>query len=95
MSDELKGRPQPIVDPESGNLDPLPLQLSEKAPLPTLETAIPLTKEKEKPVVLAPKPAPKPKRQVPRWVLWSLWFNTYRYSRFSLNIFRSVSHRFE
>ncbi|KAF9036741.1 hypothetical protein BJ165DRAFT_1408808 [Panaeolus papilionaceus] len=78
MSDELKGRPQPIVDPESGNLDPLPLQLSEKAPLPTLETAIPLTKEKEKPVVLAPKPAPKPKRQVPRWVLWSLWFNTYR-----------------
>lgn len=25
------------------------------------------------------KPPPKPKKKVPRWILWQLWFNTYRY----------------
>jgi hypothetical protein len=24
------------------------------------------------------KPAPKPKKKVPKWILWQLWFNTYR-----------------
>ena len=25
-----------------------------------------------------PKPAPKPKKKVSKWILWQLWFNTYR-----------------
>lgn len=27
-----------------------------------------------------PKPAPKPKKKVSKWILWQLWFNTYRYT---------------
>lgn len=25
-----------------------------------------------------PKPAAKPKKKVSKWILWQLWFNTYR-----------------
>ena len=33
----------------------------------------------KKDTVPAPKPAPKPKKKVSKWILWQLWFNTYRY----------------
>lgn len=26
-----------------------------------------------------PKAPPKPKKKVSKWILWQLWFNTYRY----------------
>ncbi|KAF8892609.1 hypothetical protein BD779DRAFT_1436875 [Infundibulicybe gibba] len=72
-----------IVDPEKGTLDPLPLRtpfdeknekaaLSQDLTIPTFE----LPKSKE--VVIAPRPTPKPKKKVPKWVLFVLWFNTYR-----------------
>ena len=25
------------------------------------------------------KPPPRPKKKVSKWILWQLWFNTYRY----------------
>ena len=38
----------------------------------------------------AAKPPPKPKKKVSKWILWQLWFNTYRsvasYRRRRLNI---------
>ena len=41
-----------------------------------LVPALPYTKEKEAPIVA--KPVVKPKKKVSKWVLWRLWFNTYR-----------------
>lgn len=32
----------------------------------------------ELPYKAAAKPAPKPKKKVSKWILWQLWFNTYR-----------------
>ena len=92
MSDELKGHSQPSVDPEKGLLDSLTVQLpynaDVKAPLSTPEskekdTAVTTTTE----VVVAAKPSkapPKPKKKVPLWIVWTLWFNTYRYIAFQL-----------
>ena len=42
-----------------------------------------LLKEKESVTVTqlpkpAARPAPKPKKKVSKWILWQLWFNTYR-----------------
>ena len=31
-------------------------------------------------VTVAPRPAAK-KKKVSKWILWKLWFNTYRYAR--------------
>ncbi|RXW15872.1 hypothetical protein EST38_g9985 [Candolleomyces aberdarensis] len=82
MSDQLKRHPNPPLDPEKGDLEvnhPQP-STSTKA---TNETAI--TDEKNKvvvkeiPVVPAPPSSPpKPKQKVSRWILFQLWFNTYR-----------------
>jgi len=38
---------------------------------------VPATKE-ERPAAPPAKPAPKPKKKVSKWILWQLWFNTYR-----------------
>jgi len=88
MSDQLNGNPLPL-DPEKGTLDPTPVQLSyndTKKPVDVVDL-LPSSKEKDsavtthtKEVVVAakPKPAGKPKRKVSKWVLWRLWFNTYR-----------------
>jgi hypothetical protein len=85
MSNELKG-PSQTIDPEKGLLDSqaLPYNGDVKAPL---SPAIPLTKEKDlavttttKEVAARPsKPPSKPKKKVPLWIIWTLWFNTYRY----------------
>lgn len=98
MSDELKGIPQTPMDPEKGTLDPLPVSTltynqDVKTPFSTLDVSPALLASKEKDstvttttkeVVVAakPKPAAKPKRKVSKWVLWRLWFNTYRYLSF-------------
>ncbi|GJE86866.1 hypothetical protein PsYK624_029490 [Phanerochaete sordida] len=49
--------------------------LAQVSALPVAE----LTKEKDTPAAVnRPKPAPKPKKKVSKWILWQLWFNTYR-----------------
>ncbi|THH33980.1 hypothetical protein EUX98_g333 [Antrodiella citrinella] len=48
----------------------------EKKAVATIE-AIPATK-KETHAAPAAKPTPKPKKKVSKWILWQLWFNTYR-----------------
>jgi hypothetical protein len=90
MSDELK-HSQPAVDPEKGLLDSLPVHNGDvKAPLPNLDISPPLPVSKEKDTAVATtkevvvattpsKPPPKPKKKVPLWIVWTLWFNTYRY----------------
>lgn len=95
MSNELKGLSQAPLDPEKGLLDSQAVSYNGdvKAPLSTTTVEIspvfPLSKEKDpavttttKEVVVATKPSkppPKPKKKVPLWIIWTLWFNTYRY----------------
>ena len=91
MSNELKGLSQAPLDPEKGLLDSQVVTYNGdvKAALSTVDPAFPLSKEKDtavttttKEVVAATKsskPPPKPKKKVPLWIVWTLWFNTYRY----------------
>ena len=91
MSNELKGLPQTPLDPEKGLLESQVVSYSSdvKAALSTVDPAFPLSKEKDtavttstKEVIAATKPSkpsPKPKKKVPLWIVWTLWFNTYRY----------------
>jgi hypothetical protein len=93
MSNELKGLSPPslVSDPEKGLLDSQPVAYNsdEKAPLSNIDPAFPLSKEKDaavttttKEVIVATKPSKppaKPKKMVPLWIIWTLWFNTYRY----------------
>jgi hypothetical protein len=85
------------VDPERGILDPLPLRspveggdekssLTQVDGMPVLgfqatKEALPPSKD----VVLLSrlKPVQKPKKKVPAWILFALWFNTYRCSLIS------------
>lgn len=82
MSDELKRHPEQPLDPEKGGLEST--QEFVLPPVKVNETAIPEVKSNgviSKEVAVAPPPAkspPKPKRKVSRWILWKLWFNTYR-----------------
>lgn len=83
---------QTLPDPEKGTLEPLAVQLSYKndaKPEDLLSPTFGAAKEKEKEkdltvatkeVAVAPKPKPaaKPKKKVSKWILWQLWFNTYR-----------------
>ena len=82
MSQEIRGHPQALIDAEKGTLDP-------PTPVKRPPSNVPLSsKEKDagvttttQEVIFAEKPAssaPKPKRVVSRWILWNLWFNTYR-----------------
>ena len=41
----------------------------------------PVPEKKDSPPPRPAKPAPKPKKKVSMWILWQLWFNTYRYVR--------------
>jgi len=91
MSGEPKGFSLTPVDPEKGTLDPLPLQLPWSNDLnPSLSaTDIPpglsATKEKDaavtttKEVIVAETSKPPANPKVSKWILWTLWFNTYRY----------------
>lgn len=93
MSGEPKGIPQHPIDPEKGTLDPPSLQLpwdgDLKAHIKAADIAPGLHGSKEKDatvttttteVVVATKPkTPPAKRKVSKWILWNLWFNTYRY----------------
>ena len=48
---------------------------------PSYEPASKFEPPKEKKDTPAPppaKPTPKPKKKVSKWILWKLWFNTYR-----------------
>lgn len=92
MSGEPKGIPQHPIDPEKGTLDPPSLQLpwdgDLKAHIKAADIAPGLHGSKEKDatvttttteVVVATKPkTPPAKRKVSKWILWNLWFNTYR-----------------
>ena len=74
-------------DAEKGTGDAV---LSPKAALTRPSAVVPLKDEKDPAAFASPpkkldaaaappaKPAARPKRKVPRWVLWQLWFNTYR-----------------
>ncbi len=86
MSDQLNGTQQTPMDPEKGTLDPVP-QLSYNPDVKATIEVFPNSKEKDsgvvtttKEVVVAakPKPAPKPRKKVSKWILWKIWFNTYR-----------------
>jgi hypothetical protein len=87
MSDQLKGTPQAPLDPEKGTLETLPPTLVYNQDVKTALDVFPASKEKDSAVttttkevvVAAKKPAPKPKKKVSKWVLWRIWFNTYRY----------------
>lgn len=94
MSSNFKAEIAPI-DPEKGNLDPLPLRISvdhrahrvsivDVAALSPNRNAekdsekkdlAPTKTEAAKP---ASKPPPKPKKKVSKWVMFRVWFNTYR-----------------
>jgi hypothetical protein len=87
MSNELKGLPL-TSDPEKGLLDSQVVSYNGdvKSPLSTVSPAFPLTKEKDavttttkEVTTKSSKPPPKPKKKVPLWIVWTLWFNTYRY----------------
>jgi hypothetical protein len=90
MSQEIRGHPQALVDAEKGTLDPLPRPLSHSKDVKPPPSDIPVpSKEKDalvttttQEVILSAKPTassvPKSKRVVSRWILWNLWFNTYR-----------------
>lgn len=56
---------------------------NEKAQIAVTAIAVPATK-KETHAAPPSKPAPKPKKKVSKWILWQLWFNTYRYVRIYL-----------
>ncbi len=93
MSTDIKVELAPI-DPERGNLDPLPLRISvdhrdqRVAVVDTsaLQQKKNTEKDAEKKEVdgakEAPKPAskppPKPKPKVSNWIQFKVWFNTYR-----------------
>lgn len=91
MSNELKGLSQAPLDPEKGLLDSQVVSYNGdvKAALSTADPAFPLSKEKDtavttttKEVIAATKPSKppsKPKKKVSPWIVWTLWFNTYRY----------------
>jgi hypothetical protein len=91
MSNELKGLSQAPLDPEKGLLDSQVVSYNGdvKAPLSTVDPAFPSSKEKDTAVTTTTKevtattkpskPPPKPKKKVPIWIVWTLWFNTYRY----------------
>ena len=88
MSNELKGISQaPASDPEKGLLVSHYTSTLSKA---DVDPAFPLSRSKEKDTAVtittkeviaaknASEPPPKPKK-VPLWIVWTLWFNTYRY----------------
>jgi hypothetical protein len=94
MSSDLKAELAPI-DPERGNLEPLPLRISVDqrdqrvavVDASTLQQKKDTEKESEKKETdvakkEAPKPASKPpakpKPKVSNWILFNVWFNTYR-----------------
>jgi hypothetical protein len=73
MSTEKVDSPSPAYsDAEKGILDSLPVQLAFPKDKKDAGALTAQTKD-------APKPAkPKPKKRVSKWILWQIWFNTYR-----------------
>lgn len=81
-STPLSGSITPMtVDPEKGLLDRSPdlavvsFEVSKSEKLNTTTDVVVVDPPKSAPS----KPSPKPKRKVSNWILWQLWFNTYRY----------------
>lgn len=52
-----------------------PFVNDEKTAVAVAAFELPSSKETPAP---AAKPAPKPKKKVSKWIVWTLWFNTYR-----------------
>ena len=53
-----------------------PIYLDEKRAVDV--AAYPVPEKKDTPATRPAKPAPKPKKKVSKWIIWKLWFNTYR-----------------
>jgi hypothetical protein len=87
-SNELKGDAQAAVDPEKGLVESQAVPVSYDGDVKAKASLDTLSKEKDaavttttKEVVVAAKPSKppsKPKKKVPLWIVWTLWFNTYR-----------------
>ncbi|KAK2460547.1 hypothetical protein APHAL10511_007017 [Amanita phalloides] len=93
MSSDIKAELAPI-DPERGNLDPLPLRISvdnrdqriavvdASAMMQTRNAEKEPEKKPMEGAKDAPKPASKPpakpKKKYSKWVIFNVWFNTYR-----------------
>lgn len=95
-SNELKGDSQAAVDPEKGLVETQAVPVSYDGDVKAKASLDTLSKEKEKDAAVTTttkevvvtakpsKPPPKPKKKVPLWIIWTLWFNTYRYITFPL-----------
>jgi hypothetical protein len=80
------------VDPEKGTLDPLPFQLlcsdDPRNPPDIADSppGCPASKQEEEAavtttmseVIVTEKSEPPAKLKVSKWVLWTVWFNTYK-----------------
>lgn len=93
MSSDLKAELAPI-EPERGNLDPLSLRISvvqrDQRVAVVDTTAVQQKKDTEKESEKkeadgakevpkpASKPPAKPKPKISNWILFNVWFNTYR-----------------
>ncbi|KAJ7219073.1 hypothetical protein GGX14DRAFT_589811 [Mycena pura] len=64
-------------DAEKGVLDSLPVQLSH-FPVEKNTGALLTEVRREHTAVAKPTSKPKPKKHVSKWILWKIWFNTYR-----------------
>lgn len=82
---------QQALDAEKGNYEPWSLQTaSNKGSLPSTPSSQTLNlkgppssvfpQKEHQEIRIEPKPASKaPKKKVSKWVVWRVWFNTYRY----------------
>lgn len=74
----------PVSYPSDKKEDPFK---DEKKAIATVTAVEPLPSSKEKAADAAPAPralaAKKPKKKVSKWIIWQLWFNTYRFVVFT------------
>lgn len=86
MPIDFKGDASRYGDAEKGTLDTLPYPGSPPV-LSKESTAVSIVVSPSKSLDLkqglpskegVKRPAGKPKKKVSKWVLWTLWFNTYR-----------------
>lgn len=90
MSSDKKSETPAYSDAEKGTLEPLSISVHNVQPLSYSEdkkTLVDVAPPKfvdvkqslpATAVIKAAKASPKPKRKVSKWILFQLWFNTYR-----------------
>ena len=92
MTKALNTSSQTTLSAEEGTLDASLSRVFklDNASALTRSEQLPVENEKQSTVTMKevevvkekPKPAPKPKNKVSKSILWSLWFNMYRYGFF-------------